>query len=340
MSTISIVFSDKHETVLWFNSTIDREINRECKEKTDKKSKEVTKVRGVYAFDLDGTLISSIREKYIISPVVKKKLQELYINYDIVIFSNQARAPKDIEDAIYDFIVDLDVPIRVYVSLEKDKYRKPEIGMWNLFISEYKKKIDEIVFVGDAAGRDNDFSDSDKKFVDNIKSDYKEGEINITFKTPEEVFGEKSVKAIDLSNISLVILVGYPASGKSTLALKLKEENFEVVNQDTLGKKEKCVLATDRLLKEGKKVVIDNCNCDIQTRKLYINLAKQYKVKSVIIKLEVSMLECMTRNERRVKEGDKAGKTNKKVPKIVFYKFRKNYEEPSIKEGIDEVIVY
>ncbi|KAI5949985.1 pnk1 [Candida theae] len=72
-------------------------------------------------------------------------------------------------------------------SDEKHKStRKPEIGMWQdleAVLTEQGKIIDyeASFFVGDAAGRRNDFSNSDLKFAQNAKID---------FKTPEEFFEE------------------------------------------------------------------------------------------------------------------------------------------------------
>ena len=62
--------------------------------------------------------------------------------------------------------------------------RKPEIGMWQdleSVLTDQGKAIDykQSFFVGDAAGRKQDFLDSDLKFAENAKID---------FKTPEEFF--------------------------------------------------------------------------------------------------------------------------------------------------------
>lgn len=64
--------------------------------------------------------------------------------------------------------------------------RKPGIGMWEE-LQEYLKKLapdltidmERSFFVGDAAGRPNDFLDSDKVFAENAK---------LKFMTPEEYF--------------------------------------------------------------------------------------------------------------------------------------------------------
>ncbi|KGR12005.1 DNA 3'-phosphatase [Candida albicans P57072] len=66
------------------------------------------------------------------------------------------------------------------------KMRKPETGMWDTFLVDLKKygitsdiNYKESFFVGDAAGRSKDFSDSDALFSKNI---------NLKFITPEELF--------------------------------------------------------------------------------------------------------------------------------------------------------
>ena len=57
------------------------------------------------------------------------------------------------------------------------------------------------------------------------------------------------------------MIVGPPASGKSTLARKyLAAKNYVVVNRDTLKTQEKCLSHASNALKDGKSVVVDNTN--------------------------------------------------------------------------------
>ena len=61
----------------------------------------------------------------------------------------------------------------VFLATTSDAFRKPETGMWNFFLEEStKNEIDResSFFVGDAAGRSGDFSDSDKCLLDSFSS--------------------------------------------------------------------------------------------------------------------------------------------------------------------------
>lgn len=259
----------------------------------------------LHGFDLDGTLIGSVRDGFThVNINIKNKLIELSKTSDIVIFTNQFAAPKNIESILSQILSELEIPVRLYAALKKDEFRKPEKGMFNLLPKKYKK----VTFVGDAAGREGDFSDSDLVFAKNIGA---------TFKTPEEFF-DYSFEIPE--EIQLIILVGFPASGKTTLVKShLEKIDFVSVSRDELGTIPRCVKRAKELLKEGRSVVIDNLNATRDARKMFIFPG----VNTGCIRINKGMLECMSRNENR----------ENKVPKIVFYKFRKSFEDPSVDEG-------
>lgn len=184
----------------------------------------------VAAFDLDDTII--IKEKkyfdtgfklldeYTID-IIKKYIVN---NYAIVIFSNQStfnNKSTEYQNIWIDNLINLvnkicyeldNYCVYCYVSLSDNFYRKPNIGMWNLFFDSLvnlKKKQDpdadpdandnsirisrSSFFCGDAAGRiwpsgivkklhkycKKDFSDSDRKFSLNI---------GLNFFTPDEFY--------------------------------------------------------------------------------------------------------------------------------------------------------
>ncbi|CAG8770497.1 2087_t:CDS:2, partial [Dentiscutata heterogama] len=91
------------------------------------------------------------------------------------------------------------------------------------------------------------------------------------------LFTPSSQLALPAGQCEVVMFVGYPASGKSTFAKKwLVNYGYVHVNQDTMKTKQKCIQACETALKENKSVVIDNTNPSIESRKQYIDIAKQY----------------------------------------------------------------
>lgn len=118
----------------------------------------------------------------------------------IVVFSNQggvvtkpdAKRYKSLKDRIGQIAHDLQTPFWFYAATKEGKtpqsgvtsYRKPAIGMWLQFKKELEEAgasldMESSFFVGDAAGRPKDFSDSDLKFAQAI---------GLQFYTPEEFF--------------------------------------------------------------------------------------------------------------------------------------------------------
>ena len=75
----------------------------------------------------------------------------------------------------------------------------------------------------------------------------------------------------------LVVLIGMPASGKSTFFKRFFEAHGYVhVNRDTLGSEAKCVSAATQALESKKSVVVDNTNPTVQSRLQYIQIAESY----------------------------------------------------------------
>jgi predicted kinase len=64
----------------------------------------------------------------------------------------------------------------------------------------------------------------------------------------------------------VLVMVGIPGSGKSTIANELVAMGWERVNQDDLGSRRVCETRMEDALKRGKSVVVDRCNFDISQR--------------------------------------------------------------------------
>jgi len=132
-------------------------------------------------FDLDHTLIKPLsgERTFSLKPddwtwcfdTVKSKIQSLYRdNFSIVIITNQLHLVGGtgiryswFKEKMSNVIRELKVPVLLLVSVKKDENRKPSPDLW----FEYKNEIDmdKSFYCGDAAGREQDFSDSDAEFA-------------------------------------------------------------------------------------------------------------------------------------------------------------------------------
>lgn len=142
----------------------------------------------IAAFDLDDTLIKTKSGcKFPISEQdwmwtyesVPQKIKELQSQgYECMLFSNQYRLKQITKNKIIHICEELQ--IGAYVAKQKDNYRKPSIGMWELLLSTHETvDYEKSFFVGDAAGRQGDFSNSDLLFAQNI---------GVQFYVPEDFF--------------------------------------------------------------------------------------------------------------------------------------------------------
>lgn len=292
------------------------------------------KLTGTYciAFDLDDTLIWGTQSSgYNDYPGAKNKLIKLHEEgANLLIFSNQKR-PKQSDSIVNAKIEALillypSIPFHIFCAREDDDYRKPNIGMLKLVPSSYGPIK---LFIGDADGTEGAHSDADIGFATMAK---------IPFKTPEEYFNTFSVlNSTEYPNwlkadskirfLTLILLVGYPASGKSTYCKNVLP-HIETVSRDQLGTMTKCLKQTQKLLEAGSSVIIDNLNESIEKRQPFIKLANDYGASITIIHFLVPMAKAQARN---IKRNDK-----KRVPNVVFYTFRKHFELPSVDEDIDD----
>lgn len=75
----------------------------------------------------------------------------------------------------------------------------------------------------------------------------------------------------------ILLLAGYPGSGKTTLAeclCRVQPWKYVRVNQDDLGSRQKCLDLTLKILASGKCPVIDRCNASRSQRNYFTRLPK------------------------------------------------------------------
>lgn len=320
------------------------------------KSLNVNFKRKIAGFDLDYTLIKPKSGKKFpidhsdwvwLYPEVKEKLINISKDYQIVIFSNQLGISKnktskeELEEKFKQIEKDINIPLIFLIADNDDKYRKPRIGSWKYIIKKGGIKEGSF-YVGDAAGRYNDFNDTDRKFANNIR---------IPFYTPEYYFLKQkelpmSYKGYQLDNNfyqkylmlpgykkSIIIISGLPASGKSYLSNKIVEKlNYSYVSKDS--DKSKFDINLKKHLNEGNNLIVEGLFYSDQQRQKIIKLANQYDYKKILIKVTTDLDLCYHLNYYRFIKGEK-----ELVSKIVYNTYKK-YLQPENKDDFNLIIEY
>ncbi len=150
-----------------------------------------------------------------------------------------------------------------------------------------------------------------------------------------------------MSEVKMV--VGYPASGKSTVTKDLIKKGAVSLNRDTEGGTIVGLLPKlEALLKNGKDVVLDNTFPTIEVRKPFIDLAKKYNA-DISCTLMGSSIEDAQFNvvQRAIgligkfptPEAIKAAKHTNIFPPHVLFKYKKEFQKPTVEEGFSKVEV-
>ena len=146
---------------------------------------------------------------------------------------------------------------------------------------------------------------------------------------------------------ALVLLIGVSGCGKSTWGKKFAQENkmMYLSSDETrakLGKSEDDQTVTpqvfnflhkevDRLLREGKSVMVDATNINRRDRKDFINSANKYDAYKVAVAFELDRETLIKRQETRASQG------GRRVPDWVIDKMLGKYEPPTDQE-FDRII--
>lgn len=138
--------------------------------------------------------------------------------------------------------------------------------------------------------------------------------------------------------MNVIVLVGLPGSGKSTVAKKYFP-NYVRISQDLAGNREACIMDMKAAIKRDYDIIIDRTNINRAQRKYWIDLALGAGAKNLTcIYLDVGEEECIARiNIRKGHETIKEDMPLEKKRAIV-YNFNKSFERPELKEGFSTVI--
>jgi bifunctional polynucleotide phosphatase/kinase len=299
----------------------------------------------IAAFDFDHTLVMPKEgrrfpknaEDYMwLTPNVPEVVKSYYAKkYMIVVFTNQSKPWK--ADQIKAAMSELEIPVTIVIAFDKADY-KPNPILFETVVGEKECNKKASFFVGDALGRKGDWSDSDAKFAEAI---------GIKALSPEETF------AVPLANAAvpkpssiqpsphqeIVILTGYPGSGKSTIAESLaaapsgstasRASRYVIISGDTLKTSKKMVKAAETPVKNGNSIIFDATNPTKERRAEFIAFAHKHKLPVRCVWVATSMDESYQRNMARPEDT--------RVPRIVYNVYKKHFQEPTSDEGCELV---
>lgn len=130
----------------------------------------------------------------------------------------------------------------------------------------------------------------------------------------------------------IVIMVGFPGSGKSTIAKKICEnENYVHIKGDVHKTPANMIKKAFEYIPLGKSIIFDATNGTIAKRKEYIDFAKKINYSVRCIHVSCSSEVAYSQNVKR--------ENNKIVPKIAYHLYSKMFEEPGENEGFSLIII-
>ena len=149
-----------------------------------------------------------------------------------------------------------------------------------------------------------------------------------------------------MQNNKVYVMVGIPASGKSSIAKKVAEDNNAVIlssdairaelygDESVQGDPAEVFGLLYRRAYENlvmnKNVIIDATNVSCKTRRNIMNKFRNLDVKFIAVYCDISLDEALKRNSER----------SRNVPYFVIQRMYNQLVEPSYDEGFDNIIIY
>ena len=320
----------------------------------------INNCKNIVIFDLDGTIIKTKSGKTF--PI---NSNDWIFNYDNVseiinnlentivgIITNQKGLKsdsmiKDWQNKLDNITKNINIHF-IFSSFKDDRYRKPMIGSWEFLKETFKEfnnfSNNNIFYIGDAAGREGDHTDTDLKFALNCNFKFntpekffkiKMSKQNLTITYPELEYYTKTDFNKILKNITsnfhkqkiLITMIGFPGCGKSYLRKYFinNDSKFKYTNKDDIKQK----IKNDNLITKHNKdinfIIEDNTNTNLKNRnELYKIYNSHYKI-GIYFNYELDL--AMHLNYMRM-----YWYGTELIKKVAYYTLNKNFDIPSEKE--------
>lgn len=137
----------------------------------------------------------------------------------------------------------------------------------------------------------------------------------------------------------IIIMSGFPGSGKSTF-IKNNYSDYNIINQDELGSKAKCIELAYNFLNKDKSIVVDRTNITRKQRKIWIDISKEYKLEPpILIFMDLDPKICYHRICKRENHPVLSKNISLSRKWKIINKFIKYLEYPSLTEGFKLVSI-
>ena len=137
---------------------------------------------------------------------------------------------------------------------------------------------------------------------------------------------------------SVVMIVGYPAAGKSSVAQEYIDKGYTYLNRDKVGGVILDLIPLMEIaLQKDEDIILDNTFPTVKSREAFIKFAKKYKATVSCDWLQTSIEDaqfnaCMRMMDRHGKilsaEEIKAEKSPNIFPPVVLFKYKKEFQKP------------
>jgi predicted kinase len=130
-----------------------------------------------------------------------------------------------------------------------------------------------------------------------------------------------------------VILIGLPASGKTTFYRERFASTHAHVSKDLLRNNRRADRRQEQLIVEslarGQSVVVDNTNASIDVRAQLVALARAHGAQVIGYYFPTETADALRRNRAR--------RGRERVPDVAIFAIRKRLEPPTPEEGFDRL---
>lgn len=285
--------------------------------------------KAIWLFDVDGTILTAsdgaliAGSEFELLGDVFDVFQELEDRDALVaLVSNQANWTTEAKMKFQRLRVLFPSVVQLIATGKSSPYRKPSKAIYDEFLKVLMEKSVSaprtVHMVGDAIGDVAKYppykwSDSDLRFAEAIGA---------IFHEPTEIFRHTAEPEPDLGQ-ELIIMIGNPGSGKSTLSGKFKEVGYVVASQDELGSKAKVIRIGKQAWNLGKSVIVDATNPGADKRR---ELVEEITADTAPTKPRVRFIW-------HIRDGRSFNKLRSEpVPEIAYRTYTKNFVRPTLEE--------